>query len=80
MWWGVCVYVCPAMRFVMLRDNGAGTWHGDRRRSPRLKSIFRSDPIIGQTSSRGQRSSRGQIALEISYGYQIWFEEPLTKK
>ena len=24
-------------------------------------------------------SSRGQVALEMPYGYQIWYEEPLTK-
>ena len=24
-------------------------------------------------------SSRGQVALEMPYGYQIWQEEPLTK-
>ena len=33
------------------------------------KSLFGSD----------QRSSRGQIALEMPYGHHIWWEEPLTE-
>ena len=41
-------------------------------RPPRFESIyFRSDPI------KGQRSSRGQSAFQMPYGYQIWSEEPL---
>ena len=31
-----------------------------------LRSYFQNDPIIGQ------RSSRGQVGLEMTYGYQIW--------
>ena len=37
------------------------------------RAYFRSDLI------KGQRSSRGQSALEMPYGYQIWLEEPLTR-
>ena len=57
--------VCPAMRFVMLRDMGLklGMGIGDGPRSSR--AYFRSDPIKGQRSSSDQRSSRGQVALEI---------------
>ena len=75
----VCVssyalYVCPAMRFAMLRGMGLklGMGIGDGPRGSR--AYFRSDPI------KGQRSSRGQVALEIPYGYQIWLEESLTKE
>ena len=31
-----------------------------------LRAYFQSDPI------KGQRSFRGQVALEMAYGYQIW--------
>ena len=27
-------------------------------------------------SIKGQRSSRGQVALGMPYGYQVWLEEP----
>ena len=58
--------VYPAMRFVMLRGSqlrlgiviGVGPLL--------LRAYFQSDPI------KGQRSSRGQVALEMSFGYQIW--------
>ena len=38
-----------------------------------LWSTFQADP------TEGQRSSGGQIALEMPYGHQIWWEEPLTE-
>ena len=38
-----------------------------------LCEYFRSD------TTWGQKSSRGQSALQIPYGYQIWWEEPLTR-
>ena len=31
-----------------------------------LRAYLQSDPI------KGQRSSRGQVAVEMAYGYQIW--------
>ena len=57
--------VCPAMRFIMLRGMGLklGMGIGDGPRGSRV--YFRSDPI------EGQRSSRGQVALKILYSYQI---------
>ena len=65
--------VCPAMRFVMLCGMGlkvrmrvGGGLRGSR-------AYFRRDSI------QGQRSSRGQSALGMSHGYQIWSEEPLTR-
>ena len=66
------MYVCPAMRFAMLQETGLklGIMIGDGPWGSR--AYFRSDPIIGQRSPRGQRSSRGQVALEMPYGYQFW--------
>ena len=43
----VCVSVCPAMRFVMLRGMGLNLGLGIGDGPLRLKSIFRSDPIKG---------------------------------
>ena len=43
---------------------------GARPRSSRV--TFRGNPI------KGQGSSRGQSVLQITRGYQIWPEEPLT--
>ena len=31
-----------------------------------LRAYYQSDP------TKGQRSSRGQVALEMPYGHQIW--------
>ena len=38
-----------------------------------LWAYFQSDPTWSQ------RSFRGQSALEMPYGYQIWWGDPLTK-
>ena len=69
----VCVYVCPAMHFAMLRrielKLGMGVGDGPTR----FVGIFSKGPTLGQ------RSSRGQSALEMPYGCQIWRKEPLTR-
>ena len=67
----VCMYVCPAMRFAKLRGMGLKLGMGIGDGPPRLKSIFSKWPP--------QRSSSGQVALEMPYGYQIWLEESLPK-
>ena len=57
--------VCPAMHFVMLQGNELelGMKVGGRPRV--LRAHFQSN------SMKGQRPFRGQVALEMSYGYQI---------
>ena len=69
----VCVCICPAMRFVMLRGtelkDGIGVGDGPTR----FVGIFSKLPTWSQ------RSSRGQSALQVPYGYHIWWEEPLTR-
>ena len=64
----VCVCVCVSgYVFSHALRYRAESWHGGRGEGPRgLRAYFRSDPI------KGQRSSRGQVALQIPYGYQIW--------
>ena len=52
---GVCVYVCPAMRFAMLRGMGLKLGMGIGDGPPRLKSIFSKWPH--QRSKVIQRSS-----------------------
>ena len=46
----------------------AETWYGGRGQAPeaQCEHTFQSDP------TKGQRSSRGQTALGMPYGYQIW--------
>ena len=58
--------MCTAMRFVVLRviEPKLGMGVGDGPRG--LRAYFRSDP------TKGQRSSRGQFALEMPYGHEIW--------
>ena len=50
----------------------AETWYRDMGRARGLRAYFRSD------QTKGQRSSKGQVALEMPYGHQIWLKEPLT--
>ena len=52
---------------------GAETWHEDKGRYSEAQEYFRSDP------NKGQRSSRDELALEMSYGCQLWSEEPMTR-
>ena len=62
----VCMSVCPAMRFAMLGGIelkfGIGVGEGPTR----FVGIF------SKRTHRGKRSSRGQSALEMPHGYQIW--------
>ena len=52
----------------------AETWHRGRGRAHEdLRAYIRSD------TTEGQRSFRGQVALEMSHGHQIWCEEALTE-
>ena len=62
----VCMYVCPAMRFVVLRVIELKVGMGVGGGPTRFVAYFQSDPTWGQ------RSSRGQSALKMPYGYQIW--------
>ena len=57
------VRLCVSSYFLRYR---AETWHRGRERArPRgLRAYFSKRPQ--------QRSSRGQVALEMSYGHQIW--------
>ena len=70
------VYVCMSgYAFRHASRYPAEIWHGGRGRAPEVCGhIFEVTPI------KGQRSSRGQVALEMPYGYQIWVEESLTKE
>ena len=58
--------VCTAVRFVVLCGTkvklGIGVGHGPRR----FESIFLKQ------SQKGQRSSRGQVAVEMPYDHQMW--------
>ena len=60
----VCKYACTVMRFVVLWgiELKLDMKVGDGPRG--LWAYFWSDP------TKSQRSSRGQVALEMSYGYQ----------
>ena len=60
----MCVCVCPAMCFVVLCELKLGRMLGNEL--PSLWSSFQSD------LAEGQRFSRGQAALEMAYGHQIW--------
>ena len=70
----MCMYVCPAMRLTMLRGIELKVGMGVGDGPTRFVGIFSKRP------HRGQRSSRGQVALEMPYGYQIWLEESLTRE
>ena len=71
----VCMYVrMSGYAFYCVSTNGAEAWHEGRGQAQRFESIFLKQPPI-----KGQRSSRGQVALEMLYGYQIWSEKPLTR-
>ena len=63
----------PTMRFVTLLGMGLKLDMGIGDRPRDSIAYFRSDPI------KGQRSSRGQVALEMPNGYQIWSNESLTR-
>ena len=58
--------VCPAMHFFMLGGTELKLGMGVGGRPQVLQAYFQCDLI------EGQRSSRGQVALEMAYGYQIW--------
>ena len=61
----VCLFVCMAMHFVlwgMERKVGIGVGDGPTR----FENIFLKWP------TKGQRSSRGQVNLEMPYGHHIW--------
>ena len=58
--------VCLAMHFVMLQGTELKLGIGVGGRPQVLRAYFESDAI------EGQRSSRGHVALEMTYGYQIW--------
>ena len=60
---GVCMY---GYAFRRALRHWADTWHGGRGRAPEVwGQLFRSD------RTKGQKSSKGQIALEMPYNYQI---------
>ena len=65
---GVCV--CTAMRFVVLWSIELKLGMGQGKSSQGLRAYFRSNPI------KGLRSSRGQVALEMPYGHQILGRTP----
>ena len=69
----VYMYVCPAMRFAMLwgieLKLGMGVGDGPTR----FVGIFSKWPHLGL------KVIQGSICLKMPYGYQIWWEEPLTK-
>ena len=52
----------------------AESWHGGKGWAHKV-----CGNIFEATLSWGQKSFRGQSALEMSYGYQIWWEEHLTR-
>ena len=64
----MCVCVCVSgYGFRHALRYRAESWHGGRGRAHKgLFAYFQSDP------TRGQRSSKGQSALEMPHGYQIW--------
>ena len=69
----VCMYVCMSgYAFRHALRYRAETLHGGRGRAPEV-----CGHIFKATLPWGQRSSRGQSALEMSYSYQIWREEPI---
>ena len=57
----MCVRLCFFRRALRY---GVENWHGGRRGTPKLKSIFPSYP------NKSQRSYRCQSPLEMLYGYQ----------
>ena len=62
----MCVCV-SSYAFRSASSYGTETWHGGRGWAPEAQEhIFEDD------RTKGQRSSRGQSALEMPYGYQIW--------
>ena len=63
------------MRFCHASRYGAETWHGGRGWAHEV-----CGHIFEATPSKVNRSSRGQVALEMPYGYQIWLEESPTKR
>ena len=71
----VCVYVrlcfssCFEVSGGIEQKLGMGLANGPRG----LWAYFRSDP------TQGQRSSRGQGGLEIPYGHQIEYKEPMAE-
>ena len=60
--WDLCI-IEFVWEYASLRY-GAKIWHGGRTQG--LTAYFQSNSI------KGQRSSRGQVAVEMAYGYQIW--------
>ena len=57
-----CMYGYVFRRALRYR---AENWHGGTVALQGLRAYFRSDP------TKSQRSSRGQVALEMLYGLQI---------
>ena len=64
--------LCVSQCFDTSRHGRAETWQGGEESAPEVHG-FRSN------LTKGQMSSRGQVALKIPYDHQIWQEEPLTK-
>ena len=61
-------YVCTAMRSVVLcgMELKLGMGVGDSSGPRGWRAYSRSDP------TQGQKSSKGQVALEMPYGHHIW--------
>ena len=63
----VCITVCMSgYAFRHASRYRTESWHGVGDRPTRFVGIFLKRPTWGQ------RSSRGQSALKMPYGYQIW--------
>ena len=66
-------YVCTAMRFVVLTGIELKLSVGVGDGPTRFMGIFSKRPHLGH------RSSMGQSIFKMTYGYKIWWEEPLTR-
>ena len=53
---------------------GAENWRGGRRYAHEVQ-----EHIFGAPDQRST-SSRGQVALRMPYGHQIWSEKPLSEE